>query len=67
MNTNLIFCVSPDITINMSLRYLLGSTLASSNTVRNLQLIFDQNMPFNVHIKQMYMTSFLHLHNIWKK
>ncbi|XP_054860077.1 uncharacterized protein LOC129347328 [Amphiprion ocellaris] len=40
--------------------------LASSTTVRNLGVIFDQDMSFNSHIKQICRTSFFHLRNIVK-
>ncbi|XP_054865229.1 uncharacterized protein LOC129348587 [Amphiprion ocellaris] len=43
-----------------------GITLASSTTVRNLGVIFDQDMSFNSHIKQICRTSFFHLRNIVK-
>uniref|UniRef100_UPI000D3040EA uncharacterized protein LOC112434934 n=1 Tax=Maylandia zebra TaxID=106582 RepID=UPI000D3040EA len=43
-----------------------GITLASSNAVRNLGVIFDQDMSFNTHIKQICKTAFLHLRNISK-
>uniref|UniRef100_A0A3P9D8J8 Reverse transcriptase domain-containing protein n=1 Tax=Maylandia zebra TaxID=106582 RepID=A0A3P9D8J8_9CICH len=43
-----------------------GITLASSNAVRNLGVIFDQDMSFNAHIKQICKTAFFHLRNISK-
>ncbi|XP_037607481.1 uncharacterized protein LOC119477468 [Sebastes umbrosus] len=43
-----------------------GIALASSTTVRNLGVIFDQDMPFNSHIKQTSRTAFFHLRNIAK-
>ncbi|XP_034015853.1 uncharacterized protein LOC117501131, partial [Thalassophryne amazonica] len=43
-----------------------GITLTSSNTVRNLGVIFDQDMSFKAHIKQICRTAFLHLCNISK-
>lgn len=39
-----------------------GITLVYSNTVRN----FDQDISFNVNIKQTCWSVFLHLHNISK-
>ncbi|CAI5660136.1 unnamed protein product [Oreochromis niloticus] len=36
-----------------------GITLASSNAVRNLGVIFDQDMSFNAHIKQIFLISLL--------
>ena len=41
-----------------------GIALASSATVRNLGVIFDQDMSFNSHIKQISRTAFFHLSNI---
>ncbi len=41
-------------------------TLASSTTVRNLGVIFDQNLSFDSHIKQISRTAFFHLRNIAK-
>ena len=43
-----------------------GFTLASSSTVRNLGVIFDPDMSFNSHIKQLSRTAFFHLRNIAK-
>ena len=43
-----------------------GITLASSTTVRNLGVIFDQDLSFNSHIKQTSRTAFFHLRNITK-
>ncbi|XP_028272704.1 uncharacterized protein LOC114443000 [Parambassis ranga] len=43
-----------------------GITLASSTTVRNLGVIFDQDMSFVSHIKQVSRTTFFHLRNITK-
>ena len=43
-----------------------GITVASSTTVRNLGVIFDQDMSFNSHIKQTCRTSFFHLRSIVK-
>lgn len=37
--------------------------MASSNTVRNLGVIFDQHMPFSVHIKQISRAVFFDLIN----
>ena len=42
-----------------------GITLASSTTVRNLGVVFDQDLSFNSHIKQTSRT-FFHLRNITK-
>ena len=52
--------ISPPITT------LDGITLASSTTVRNLGVIFVQDLSFNSHIKQISRTAFFHLHNIAK-
>ena len=43
-----------------------GISLASSSTVRNLGVIFDQNLSFDSHIKQVSRTAFFHLRNIVK-
>ena len=43
-----------------------GITLAFSTTVRNLGVIFDQDLSFNSHIKQTSRTAFFHLRNITK-
>ena len=43
-----------------------GITLASSTTVRNPGVIFDQDLSFNSHIKQTSRTAFFHLRNITK-
>ncbi|XP_029297016.1 uncharacterized protein LOC115014371, partial [Cottoperca gobio] len=43
-----------------------GINLASSTTVRNLGVIFDQDLSFNCHIKQISRTAFFHLRNIAK-
>uniref|UniRef100_A0A3Q3R4Q7 Reverse transcriptase domain-containing protein n=1 Tax=Monopterus albus TaxID=43700 RepID=A0A3Q3R4Q7_MONAL len=40
--------------------------LASSTTVRNLGVIFDQNMSFKSHINQVSRSAFFHLRNIAK-
>ena len=43
-----------------------GITLTFSSTVRNLGLIFDQDMSFVLYIKQVSRVAFFHLHNIMK-
>ena len=43
-----------------------GISLASITTVRNLGVIFDQNLSFDAHIKQVSWTAFFHLRNIAK-
>uniref|UniRef100_A0A8P4K2R3 Reverse transcriptase domain-containing protein n=1 Tax=Dicentrarchus labrax TaxID=13489 RepID=A0A8P4K2R3_DICLA len=43
-----------------------GINLASSTTVRNLGVIFGQDLSFNSHIKQTSRTAFFHLRNIRK-
>ena len=43
-----------------------GITLASSSTVKNLGVVFDQDLSFNVHIKQILRPAFFHLRNIAK-
>ena len=43
-----------------------GISLVSSTTVKNLAVIFDQNVSFDAHIKQVSRTAFFHLRNIAK-
>uniref|UniRef100_A0A8C6L025 Reverse transcriptase domain-containing protein n=1 Tax=Nothobranchius furzeri TaxID=105023 RepID=A0A8C6L025_NOTFU len=43
---------------------LNGITLISENKVRNLGVIFDQDMPFKSQVKQVCRISFFHLRNI---
>ncbi|XP_078025737.1 uncharacterized protein LOC144463844 [Epinephelus lanceolatus] len=43
-----------------------GIALASTTTVRNLGVIFDQDLSFNSHLKQTSRTAFFHLRNIAK-
>ena len=43
-----------------------GTALASSTTVRNLGVIFDQKLSFNWYVKQISRTVFFHLRNIAK-
>ena len=43
-----------------------GVALASSTTVRNLGVIFDQDISFNANLKQTSRTAFFHLRNIAK-
>lgn len=43
-----------------------GLAVASSSTVRNLGVIFDQDMSFNSHIANISKTAFFHLRNIAK-
>ena len=43
-----------------------GIALASSTTVRNLGVTFDQDLSFNSHLKQTSRTAFFHLRNIAK-
>ena len=45
---------------------LTGFTLASSTAVKNLGVIFDQDMSFKQHINQVCKTAFFHLRNISK-
>jgi len=41
-----------------------GIALASNTTVKNLSVIFDRDLSFNSHVKQISQTAFLDLHNI---
>ena len=43
-----------------------GIALASNTTVKNLGVIFDQDLTFNSHVKQISRTAFFHLRNISK-
>ena len=43
-----------------------GIALASNTTVKNLGVIFDQDLSFNSHVKQISRTAFFHLRNISK-
>ena len=43
-----------------------GISLASGSTVREFWAIFDQNLSFDTHIKQVSRTAFFHLRNIAK-
>ena len=54
------------IRLSHNIATLEGFTLTSSTTVRNLGVIFDQDMSFNFHIKQISRTAFFHLRNIAK-
>uniref|UniRef100_A0A668VFS2 Cyclic nucleotide-binding domain-containing protein n=1 Tax=Oreochromis aureus TaxID=47969 RepID=A0A668VFS2_OREAU len=61
-----VIVLGPENLRNMVSKQILtldGITLASSNTVRNLGVIFDQDMSFNAHIKQICRAAFLHVHN----
>ena len=44
-----------------------GIALASTNAVRNLGVIFDQDISFNAQLKQTSRTAFFHFHNITKE
>jgi len=64
-----VIVLGPENLRNMVSKQILtldGITLGSSNTVRNLGVIFDQDMSFNAHIKQICKTAFFHLRNISK-
>uniref|UniRef100_A0A669DT12 Reverse transcriptase domain-containing protein n=1 Tax=Oreochromis niloticus TaxID=8128 RepID=A0A669DT12_ORENI len=64
-----VIVLGPENLRNMVSKQILtldGITLASSNAVRNLGVIFDQDMSFNAHIKQICKTAFFHLCNISK-
>uniref|UniRef100_A0A669EKP4 Reverse transcriptase domain-containing protein n=1 Tax=Oreochromis niloticus TaxID=8128 RepID=A0A669EKP4_ORENI len=64
-----VIVLGPENLRNMVSKQILtldGITLASSNTVRNLGVIFDQDISFNAHIKQICKTAFFHLRNISK-
>uniref|UniRef100_A0A669EGD2 Reverse transcriptase domain-containing protein n=1 Tax=Oreochromis niloticus TaxID=8128 RepID=A0A669EGD2_ORENI len=64
-----VIVLGPENLRNMVSKQILtldGITLASSNAVRNLGVIFDQDMSFNAHIKQICKTAFFRLRNISK-
>ena len=46
--------------------YSDGITLTSSTTVKNLGVIFDEDLSFKSHIKQISRTAYFHLRNIAK-
>ena len=45
---------------------LYGFSWAPSSTVRSLEVMFDQDMSFDPHVKQVSRTAFFHLRNIVK-
>ena len=53
-------------TLSNDLALLDGFTLAPRTTVRNLGVIFDQDISFNSHMKQISKNAFFHLRNIAK-
>ena len=53
-------------TLSNDLALLDGFTIASRTTVRNLGVIFDQDISFNSHMKQISKNAFFHLRNIAK-
>lgn len=53
-------------TFSSDLTGIDGIILAPSTTVRNLGVLFDQDLSFNSHIKQISKTAFFHLRNIAK-
>ena len=54
-------------TLSNDISALDDIALASNETVRNLGVIFDPDLSFNSHLKQISRTAFFHLHNILKK
>lgn len=52
--------------LEFNFQYFWKITLASSNTVRNAGVVFDQDISFNAHITQICRTAFFHFHNISK-
>ena len=48
------------------IHYLDDIALASNETVRNLGVIFDPDLSFDLHLKQISRTAFFHLRNISK-
>ncbi|XP_065809412.1 uncharacterized protein, partial [Labrus bergylta] len=53
-------------TFSSDLTVLNDISLASSTTVRNLGVLFGQDMSFNSHISQVSRTAYFHLRNISK-
>lgn len=53
-------------TFSNQIATLDGITLNSSPTVRNLGVIFDQDLSFSSHIKHVTRTAFFHLCNMAK-
>uniref|UniRef100_A0A3Q3F3D0 Reverse transcriptase domain-containing protein n=1 Tax=Labrus bergylta TaxID=56723 RepID=A0A3Q3F3D0_9LABR len=53
-------------TFSSDVTVLNDISLASSTTVRNLGVLFDQDMSFSSHIRQISRTAYFHLRNISK-
>uniref|UniRef100_A0A3Q3G6B9 Reverse transcriptase domain-containing protein n=1 Tax=Labrus bergylta TaxID=56723 RepID=A0A3Q3G6B9_9LABR len=53
-------------TFSSDLTVLSDISLASSTTVRNLGVLFAQDMSFSSHIRQVSRTAYFHLRNIFK-
>ena len=53
-------------TLSNDIAALDDIALASNETVRKLGVIFDLDLSFNFHLKQISRTAFFHLHNISK-
>ncbi|XP_053301931.1 uncharacterized protein LOC128460693, partial [Pleuronectes platessa] len=53
-------------TLSKDIAALDDIALASNKTVRNLGVIFDPDLSFNSHLKQISRTAFFHLRNISK-
>lgn len=53
-------------TFSKDLNALDGISVAPNTTVRNLGVLFDQDLSFSSHIKQISRTAFFHLRNIAK-
>ena len=53
-------------TLSNDIAALDDIALASNETVRNLGVIFDPDLSFDLHLKQISKTAFFHLRNISK-
>ena len=53
-------------TLSNDIAALDDIALASNETVRNLGVIFDPHLSFDLHLKQISRTAFFHLRNISK-
>jgi len=66
LNSDKLKLFSLDLSASGRNSLLFSISLASSTTVRNLGVIFDQNLSFDAHIKQVSRTAFFHLRDISK-
>jgi len=64
-NIHYIRCLSDNLVV-IQLLVIVLLLIASRSTVRNFEVIFDQNLSFNAHIKQVSKAAFFQLHFIKK-